>query len=105
MFVINYIMLTNSNELNNGQWDEISVVESGTLQIAIVMVVSVSVQVLLGLYFGILDRMMPTSCSVRKSFAKLDKNRGKVDESFVGEDEYGEINRRATFTTSERVKY
>jgi hypothetical protein len=105
MFAINYLMLTNSVDLSSGQWDGISTAESGTLQIAIVMVVSVSVQVLLGLYFGVLDRMMPMSCSVHKSFAKLDKNRGRVDESCNGEEEYGEIVRRATFTTSERVKY
>jgi hypothetical protein len=108
MFAINYLFLTNSMDLSNGQWDAISVAESGTLQVAIVMVVSVTMQVLLGLYFGVLDRMMPASCSVHKSLAHLDKNRGQVDGGDDADNEesaVGEINRRATYSTAQRVKY
>ena len=111
MLLVNYLMLTNSEAFSNSVADATTIAESGTIQVAIVMIVSVSVQVLLWLYFNILDRVMPGSCSVRKNLMRLDKMRGKIQQDGIGIDPIdddsalGEINRRATMTTSERVNY
>lgn len=111
MLLMNYLMLTNSEVLSSDVTDVTTVAESGTIQVAIVMIVSVSVQILLWLYYNILDRMMPGSCSVRKNLMRLDKLRGEIQKDDGGVDPidddlaFGEINRRATITTSQRVNY
>ena len=101
MFCINFFILNQQTDIFGGtSTSSISQTESGTIQVASVMVVSVSVQFILTIYFGVLDRLMPRSCSVYKSLARLDKARETTHSSGGTQ-----IDRRPTVFSSERVTF